>query len=96
MDLLRINQILATLALLYGIISLPYLIVRRSRFQKWDWIMNAELAVFLIVAGALDYLNLYGVKTAINSVSFFFFAFPALLATSIISFINKSKGSRRS
>jgi len=95
MDLLRLDQILATLALLSGTIFLLYSIIRRSRIPKMDLIISIEVAVFLIVAGVLDYLSLYGVKTIIDSALFFFLAFLALLITSVISLINKSRGSRR-
>lgn len=96
MDLLRLDQILATLALLFGAIFLSYLIIRKSRIPRMDRIIIIEVAVFLIVAGVLDYLNLYGVETRMASTLARWLFFSALLATSFISMISKSRGSKRS
>jgi len=93
MDLLRLNQILATLALLSGAALLTYLIIRRSQIPRMDLIVTIEVVVFLIVEGVLNYLSLYGVETRITSTldrwaRWLFFL--AVLTTSIIFMINKS------
>jgi len=94
MDLLRLDQILATLALLFGAIFLSYPIIRRFRIPRMDLIISIEAGVYLIVAGFLDYLSLYGVETRIAStLAGWLFSF-AMLTTSVIFLINKSRSSR--
>lgn len=94
-NLLEQRQILAILALSYGVAYLSLLIVYRSRFPKIAWIAQIELAIYLIVMGVLHGLYLYGVETGIAfGLATWLFTF-AVLATSVLFLVNKSRGLRR-
>jgi len=93
-DLLKQRQIWAILALSYGIAWLSFLIMRRSRIPKMAWIMNIELAIFLIVTGVLYCLDLYGVETGIAFGLAGWLFFFAVLTTIVVFSVNKLRGSR--
>jgi len=86
---------LAILTLSYGIAYLSFLIACKSQFSRMAWIMQIELAVLLIVMGALHSLRLYGVKTGIAFGLAGWLFFFAVMTTLVIYLINMSRGSRR-
>ena len=57
------SHVLSLSALAFGIAYLIFLISRKTQFSKLVWIVQIELAFFVMVMGVLNMINLFGVDT---------------------------------
>jgi len=86
------RYILVIWGLSTGVAILLLMIVYRSRIPKMSWTINIELAVYCIVMGVLNWLNMYGVDTMIaGGLAAWLFTF-AVLTTIVVFLVNKSRG----
>jgi hypothetical protein len=58
-----LSYVLSLSALTFGIAYLIFLISRKTQFSKLVWIVQIELAFFVMVMGVLNMINLFGVDT---------------------------------
>lgn len=85
------NNILPHMTVSFGLIYFTYLILRRNQFLGVVWVLQIEVAFFVMAMGALNWLHLSGVDVGVAfGLAGWFFLF-AVVATFAVFLTSKAK-----